>query len=174
VQRPIKPEWLIRQANKLAGRDPPATGQPINADLRRAVSAAYYALFHKLIICAGEALLPKGTQEDRWRFGRHFEHAAMKRVCGWATGQSSAPARYRPLLSPLSGDPQLMVIALAFQALQQDRHSADYDHEANFTKPQVLNLIDLASTAIVTLDALKGTAPLQVFLVQMAISSKGP
>ena len=67
-----------------------------------------------------------------------------------------------------------MVIALAFQALQQDRHSADYDHEANFTKPQVLNLIDLASTAIVTLDALKGTAPLQVFLVQMAISSKGP
>jgi hypothetical protein len=44
MQRPIKPEWLLRQADDLAGRVA-GVGQPRNADLRRATSAAYYALY---------------------------------------------------------------------------------------------------------------------------------
>jgi hypothetical protein len=67
----------------------------VNADLRRAVSAAYYALFHKLTLTAAEALLPAATQEQRWQLGRHFGHGEMRRVCEWVTGPPSPPAKYK-------------------------------------------------------------------------------
>ena len=172
MQRPIKPEWLLRQADVLAGRSG-GQGQPINADLRRAVSAAYYALFHHLALLAADQLLPNGTQQDRWRFTRHMQHTAMLRVCEWTLGKAP-PLRYRQLFAPLGNDPRLVDVAIAFQALQQERHSADYDHEASYTKPQVLNLIDLARDAIQKADSLVGRNILQVFLLHMAITSKMP
>jgi uncharacterized protein (UPF0332 family) len=41
------PDDLLEQANHLANREPEL---PRQASLRRAVSAAYYALFHLLIV----------------------------------------------------------------------------------------------------------------------------
>ena len=47
---------LLSQANRLAAA---STGRPRQADLRRAVSASYYALFHLLIGDAVQRLNPQ-------------------------------------------------------------------------------------------------------------------
>src|SRR5205807_624194 len=73
-------EDLRRQAYHLAVREP---RRPQQASLRRAVSAAYYALFHLLI---DEATLRMfGGRRDRRRFryavARGFSHQSMVATC---------------------------------------------------------------------------------------------
>src|SRR4051812_32142660 len=95
MQRPIKPEWLLRQANDLAKRGSPCAGQPRNADLRRATSAAYYALFHHIVLGATEHLLPTCSEDDRYRFARHYQHFGVRQVCDWVVGPKAPPGRVR-------------------------------------------------------------------------------
>ena len=54
----MKPEDLIRIAESLAsGRAGNLAGRPRQAELRRAVSAAYYALFHTLANSCADLLV---------------------------------------------------------------------------------------------------------------------
>lgn len=69
------PEDLLEQAQHLARREPK---RPRQASLRRAVSTAYYALFHLLI---SEAILNWKRVADREDLARMFEHANMKTAC---------------------------------------------------------------------------------------------
>src|SRR6266446_8959683 len=69
------PEGLLEQAQHLARREPK---RPKQASLRRAISTAYYALFHLLI---SEAILSWKRVEDRDDLARMFEHTNMKTVC---------------------------------------------------------------------------------------------
>ena len=60
----IDPQELIDACYKLV--PPAATTQPSDADLRRAISTAYYALFHTLAasnadLIAGQPQAAKGT-----------------------------------------------------------------------------------------------------------------
>jgi hypothetical protein len=66
------PEDLLEQAKHLANRE---RGKPRQASLRRAVSTAYYALFHFLI---AEATLNWKRAEQRYVLARLFEHGRMK------------------------------------------------------------------------------------------------
>jgi hypothetical protein len=63
---------LLEQAEFLANREPV---HPKQASLRRAVSTAYYALFHLLI---GEAVGNWGIARQRSVLARTFDHAKMK------------------------------------------------------------------------------------------------
>lgn len=74
MQRSITPEWLIRQAKQLGGATA-GVGQPRNADLRRAVSDPYYALFHFIVLACVESLMPACPEEDHLRF---MSHIALK------------------------------------------------------------------------------------------------
>lgn len=71
------PDDLLGQANFLLQLD---TRRPKQANLRRAVSAAYYALFHFLI--EESTLLTVGTanaaKPRRQLVGRGFSHTAMR------------------------------------------------------------------------------------------------
>jgi len=69
------PEGLLEQAQHLARREPK---RPRQASLRRAISTAYYALFHLLI---SEAILSWKRVEDRDDLARMFEHTNMKTAC---------------------------------------------------------------------------------------------
>jgi hypothetical protein len=64
---------LLEQAYHLANREPEN-----QANLRRAVSTAYYALFHLLI---DEAVGNWGIARQRSILARTFEHGKMKSVC---------------------------------------------------------------------------------------------
>src|SRR5277367_3991443 len=69
------PDDLLEQAKHLANRE---RRKPRQASLRRAVSTAYYALFHLLI---SEATLNWRRPEQRHLFARMFEHGKMKSAC---------------------------------------------------------------------------------------------
>ena len=66
---------LLEQAYHLASREKENVSQ---ASLRRAVSTAYFALFHLLI---DEAVSNWAVERQRGAIGRTFEHKAMKNVC---------------------------------------------------------------------------------------------
>jgi hypothetical protein len=64
---------LLEQAGHLAKREPK---KPRQASLRRAISAAYYALFHLLVDQAGRLMVSGSQRIDlRYRLQRAFRHA---------------------------------------------------------------------------------------------------
>src|SRR5580700_6549593 len=104
---------LLEQSYHLAHRD---SGVPKQASLRRAVSTAYYSLFHLLI---DEAVGAWSVERQRSRLARTFDHGKMKGVCDevlkTATSTAGRPA-------------ELVLVARTFIRLQQDRHTTDYDN----------------------------------------------
>jgi hypothetical protein len=64
---------LLEQAQHLSRRE---RRRPRQASLRRAISTAYYALFHLLIDDATSTLVSRA--ELRARFARAFDHGDMK------------------------------------------------------------------------------------------------
>jgi hypothetical protein len=115
------PEQLISQAEFLLRQ-----AAFNEASVRRAVSSAYYALFHLLI---RDAVVNWKHADQHARLARSFDHKRMKdastailREMGDIAIQSTAgadpeqAARFR-----------LSTVAQAFVDLQQARHKADYD-----------------------------------------------
>ncbi len=126
---------LLDQAAYLATREPK---KPKQASLRRAVSAAYYALFHLLTADGARRLSPTRPDGLRSLIQRAFNHGEMRRVCksiadkhkaAIKNGQASRhPSFGRPLITfPL--DPSLFAVVQAFVDLQEARNEADYDLE---------------------------------------------
>jgi uncharacterized protein (UPF0332 family) len=110
---------------------------------RRAVSTAYYALFHSLAKVCAETLLP-GSRRNSAEFERIYralDHGPLKNAFGQ---------------SPIKDDPALKKIGEAFITLQSERHRADYmPPEAKmFALSECKRLIDLASQAADQIDAL--------------------
>ncbi len=144
MQRPIRPRWLIRLARELSGR---GRGQPRNANLRCAVSRAYYALFHALALATTAHALPGGTDEEIWRAARHVSHESIKRVAAWVAGDTP-PKNLDTVVGRLRADADVSAVATAFTALNEQRERADYDHEADFDRPGTRGLVEQAARAI--------------------------
>jgi len=168
VRRSIKPSWLLRQADELAYRGQGA-GQPRNINLRRAVSSAYYALFHALVLATTNRLLPSGTDEERRRLARSFDHRSIRQVCDWILGGGSQPKEAAPLVATVSANASLQDVALAFRTLQNARYDADYNHLADFTKAGALTLIDQSRDAVDKLRGAAGTADLERLLALITL-----
>lgn len=171
MQRPIKPEWLLRQADELGYRGAIA-GQPRNANLRRAVSSAYYALFHHIVLALANHSLPHCSTDDQYRFARHVQHRAVRRVCDQVVGPKQPPPKVRMAILAVRADTTLNDVSLAFQTLQEARHRADYDHLASHNKAETLTLIDQARDAITKINASTGTPLFEVWLMHMILNLK--
>ena len=127
---------LITSSRLLAATLNP-NGQPLQDSLRRAVSTAYYAMFHALASSNADCLV--GTPHDP------LSGHAWSRVY---RGLNHNAAR-RSLLQDLDlFSPQIKQFANAFTQLQDLRHQADYDPNKIFTLDEVLDWINLAETAI--------------------------
>jgi uncharacterized protein (UPF0332 family) len=107
-------------------------------DFRRAVSAAYYAVFHLLTMTAAESW---AVGRERHRFARLFEHGRLR------TASLALPGRLKERLgsNPSPDDRKsantLGAIAKEFVALQEDRNSADYDNSRVWSYTEVENVI---------------------------------
>lgn len=156
--RPIRPDWLLRQADDLGYRDG-GPGRPRNANLRRSVSSAYYALFHALGLAMARHLLPNGTADDQYRATRSVNHGALRTVCEWITGSSRAPHHSAVAVDRLRENQDVVDIATTFLTLWDARASADYDHLASFTKIDTLNYVDLARDAVEKLAGIPQETP---------------
>src|SRR5258708_703279 len=125
---------LLEQAYHLANKE---KDDPMQASLRRAVSTAYYALFHLLI---DEAVSKWTVERQRSALGRTFEHKVMRNVC------EDHVKNFYSAGKPESGV-QLKSVAQTFIILQQKRHTADYDVSFNWSRTNAIGQVDLASAA---------------------------
>jgi uncharacterized protein (UPF0332 family) len=160
-------EDLVAQSRHLAELD---HGRPKQANLRRAISAAYYGLFHLLIAEAVHRMVsdrPKGLQD---RASRAFSHSEMRRVCELFRREST-PQNLRTLLS-VEVALQLRAVAGTFVELQEERHSADYDLSARPSRATVLRDIQKAESAFEDWKAVRNTDEANVFLAALVFGSR--
>lgn len=161
------PEDLLAQAKHLANREPK---RPRQASLRRAVSTAYYALFHLLVTAGANAIAPNKPAELRNRVRRAFTHEGMKEAsAGFQHGNiENLPNGIKSLIaSPIQ--PELSIVANAFIQLQQDRNTADYDFSRTLTRAEVLSKIDLVDRAFDAWAKVKQTDNANVFLTALLL-----
>ena len=156
---------LIEQAEHLAKREPT---KPRQSSLRRAVSTAYYALFHMLINDAALKLMPNSPVGLRDQGRRAFAHGDMRNACEVFSKASKAYSHL--LVAPLEAE--LQSIATEFVRLQQLRHAADYDLSQTFDRVTVLEAIELAKTAMADWNKVRNTPNSNVFLAALLLHNR--
>jgi uncharacterized protein (UPF0332 family) len=156
---------LIEQAEHLARRE---LTKPRQVSLRRAVSAAYYALFHMLIDDAVLRLIPNAPALLRVQAQRAFTHRDMRSACEQFTKSSNPFARL--LVRPVESE--LQTVAEAFVDLQFRRHAADYDLTQIFDRMEVLGIIDQASAAVAAWSRVRNAPNANVFLAALLLNNR--
>ncbi len=150
---------LLDQARELKTTD---ARRPRQVNLRRAVSAAYYALFH-LLVAEATRLYVRDNWELAAKLGRTFNHGEMSEATrGFANSQ--VPAALQPVGIPGFPSVDLKLVAEAFVSLQQHRHAADYDLAREFTRAEVNGFIEQVESAFIAWDRIKTSDEARLFL----------
>jgi hypothetical protein len=150
---------LLALAGRLAKASP---SKPRQADLRKAVSTAYYALFHTIAKNSADCLVGtvRAKRPDRaWaQVYRALDHGTAKTACEAARN---------------IGFPQdIKDCADAFVELQKARHDADYDPHHRITRAEAVQAVEKARQAMAALRR----APLydrRAFAVQVLMRKRG-
>lgn len=125
----MKPFELFNQAGFLAT---PEGREATDADLRRAISACYYALFHAITADAASQAAHAGTPALRAMLQRSISHVQLAKVCElFSRPLDRVPDPWRAVVEVPSGG-QLLSICRTFRELQDARHDADYNPIASF------------------------------------------
>jgi uncharacterized protein (UPF0332 family) len=122
----------------LAAEDLLDTGQgaPRQANLRKACSAVYYALFHTLCETCANTLVRDQTTQRAWtQMYRALEHGDAKKNCKRSEVIGRFPA-------------EMQNFADRFVQMQEKRHRADYDPNPRFYKSEIATDIEAARVAI--------------------------
>ena len=135
---------MIRIARQLAAGDLGSrTGRPRQADLRRAISTTYYALFYTLAGAAADTLIgsnPTSRIQSLWlQTYRTLDHGYAKRQC-------------RALMLQLF-TPAIQAFARQFVEMQDHRHNADYNPTARFTRLETQQLLEETERLIAQFEA---------------------
>lgn len=111
-------------------------GRPNQARLRRAVSTAYYAMFHTLAASAADLFIGQRRDPAWHRTYRALEHGRAKHACRQAQRLQEFPSDIRDF-------------AEVFVAMQVERQKADYALDTRaYRKSDVRGYIVAAETAI--------------------------
>lgn len=160
---------LLAQARALAANEP---RRPRQASLRRAVSAAYYALFHLLVEDAARELTAAQPPGLRARLQRAFTHSDMKNVCSQFGGVSGkSPQKLHTLLSAQLS-PGLVTVARTFVDLQEARHAADYDVSTDFNRADALSLIQKVEAAFSAWRHERNSLDARVFMIALLVNER--
>jgi hypothetical protein len=133
-------------------------------DLRRAVGAAYYALFHFVAQACTDVFLPRGkkllSRASKQAY-RSIDHRDIKNAC-----VLTKDVKY--------GSPQgIRGFADIFLSMNKQRERADYDPSpgADFHPKQVMHLIDACESVIAEFSA-ADVEDRRAFAVQVCLKSK--
>ena len=148
----LDPGELLSLARELGGD--PAVDPPDESHLRRAVSTAYYALFHWVTRAAADRFIGADHRASAGyaAFYRGFNHGEMKTVCK-DLGATILKDKYRRLFGRDQLSAEARDFMTAFRALQEARHLADYDPMTTFPPTTTRGLIDAAEVAITAFEA---------------------
>ena len=137
-------EQLIALARMLASAPEfgERRGRPQQIHLRKAISAAYYAMFHSLAASNADTLIGASPQFRRlpaWTLTyRALDH-------GFAKTRMQSPLN--AFTSPMQ------TFGRVFVDLQNWRHWADYDPNGEISRAVALSLTDRAEAAIIAFEA---------------------
>src|SRR5712692_2406960 len=156
------PDDLLELARPLADLHPES---PHQASLRRAVSTAYYALFHLLI---SEATANWARPELRVILGRCFDHGPMKTASETKVSQINTALKDNPLEgAEKTVSIRLRTVANAFIQAQQRRNDADYNMGKEWTPVEVSKQIASVEEAFKTWNMIRDEAVAQAYLVSL-------
>ena len=148
---------LLQHAELLATLD---RRRPRVANLRRSVSASYYALFHLLTNSA--ASMYSADEATIAAICRTYNHPEMRRV-----SMLFANDKLPKAILPATGyriSIDLKIVAEAFSALQQARHDADCDANRIFTRREAANLARQARNAFSAWQRVRRTGEARLYL----------
>ena len=156
------PDDLLELAQDLADSHPES---PHQASLRRAVSTAYYAIFHLPI---SETTANWARPELRAALGRCFDHGPMKTASETKISQINTALHD----NPPDGEEKtvaihLRTVANAFIQAQQRRNDADYNMAKEWTPVEVDKQIASVNEAFQTWNMIRGEAVAQAYLVSL-------
>lgn len=142
----LNPDHLFEQANKLITGQ---VGPPRQVDIRRSISAAYYATFHATITAAADQFVGI-TNRDRSRYGlvyRTVSHAWLRDLCK-EIQKPTLSSKFKPHAPSNGFRRDILAFAEAIVQLQEKRHSADYDVMIRMNKSDAILAIKTAEAAL--------------------------
>lgn len=167
---PIDPEGFLELAKTLIGPSPGAS----EAELRRGVSTAYYALFHLLI----KETVSNFVNDAAFgaRLGRAFQHGSMRAVCEKYRGKlDRATAQY--VVAEGNGFPSQVIppgvqaVAEAFVSLHTAREKADYDDATTVSHADALADVQKVENAFQAWLTVQTDPSASIFLQRLMIGS---
>jgi uncharacterized protein (UPF0332 family) len=149
---------LLEQARHLLRRE---SRRPKQASLRRAISAAYYALFHLLTIEASRVFVR--DDELIGLINRTYSHGQMNRISvSFANGD--LPRRFDSVRARHSISNELKNLAAVFTELQQARHEADYNLNRRFNRKEAAELVQKVENAFVDWNVIRSDDIARIYL----------
>ena len=159
---------LLAQARHLSSAE---ARRPRQASLRRSISATYYALFHFLVHECTVAFVgtSRSTRPLREALSRSFDHGTMRDVAlRFSTGRGSVPRILQHCLPPEArGLDDLALVSSRLLRLQDQRHLADYDLSARFTRREALLAVRDAEQAMAAWRRIRKSDEAHVFRVAL-------
>jgi len=140
-------EHLLEQADRLIA--PSGPGAPRQVDLRRAVSSAYYGVFHAVLAAAADEFIGR-TRRSETAYGlayRRVDHGALRALCA-DLNKSTLPAHYKRHEPSRGFGSNLAGFAMFLVELQQRRHAADYDPMIRLKRSDALLAVNTARSAL--------------------------
>jgi hypothetical protein len=142
----LNPNHLFEQADKLIAIQ---VGPPRQVDIRRAISAAYYATFHATITAAVDQFVGV-TNRDTSRYGlvyRSVSHSWLRDLCKEVQKQTPSN-KFKPYAPSNGFGSNINAFAAAVAELQEKRHAADYDVMIRMNKSDAALAISTARAAL--------------------------
>jgi hypothetical protein len=142
----LDPEHLLAQAERLIA--PPA-GRPRQVDIRRAISSAYYSVFHATLSAAADHFVGSSKQGTRQYslVYRSVDHSSLRNLCSELKNRnlSQKTANY----APIGGfDVDIQTFAKFVLELQEKRLAADYDPGIRMKALDARIAVESARTAL--------------------------
>jgi len=140
------PEHFFEQAEQLVSSS--ASRRPRQVDLRRAISNAYYAVFHATVRAVADHIVGRSARAAPHYalVYRSVDHRALRELCK-EIQKSTLAAKYRQY-APDGFGPEIGAFAHAVVELQIRREAADYDPLADFKRSDAHIAISLGRGAL--------------------------
>ncbi len=140
--------------------------RPTQADLRRSISTAYYALFHRLIDDAVSRLIAGDDRQAA--FARAFDHGDMRDACRRV---NQPPKDFAPLVG-VSVPTELRTLAELFVQLQTERHDADYNRGKQFVRAEARQRLEELALALEGWERIRTESAVDVFLLLLLLNKR--
>lgn len=135
--------------------------------VRRAVSTAYYSVFHLLTEAATGLYVSPGSPATGV-LRRTLNHEPMKAVSGMFS-KGNYPKVFQDVASKMPVSADLKVVAKAFVDLQIEREKADYEFGIKMERSEATLLIEKAEKAFEAWEKVKNTDEARLYLASFLL-----